>query len=230
MRYLLLLCLAVGCSSSPQRREYRQSAFPVAPAFEPSFDAPHTVGQPGYVGASERLPRGTDRRTLPQTPETRQEDGLWAADRPRPPAPLIRKPGDPIPEIRVLDVPVPHHDDVTDGWESAPTEQCASANHNVLIAGDMALANRALRLIRKDRECLVAMAQADCLRDIQRGVATASARAGVQSPFAPWIAKALEAADSWAKRVCVGQGHRGEIAAILNAMERGNRKGTTWAH
>lgn len=227
MRFsVLAVVLVAGCGSGVHRTTYRQSAFPTTPAFSPVEDAPHTVGQPGYVGEPEKAPRGTDRRVLPPT----REPGIWASDRPRPVAPPVRTPGEPIPNIRVLDVPVPHHDDARDAWETTPTEQCAGANENVLMAGSMDLAHRALRLSRQQRECLVALAQVDCLKDIQQGVSAAFAGERTKSPILPWIAKALEAAEAWAEKACEGQEQGGEIGAILKGMERGNRGGTSWKH
>jgi hypothetical protein len=71
MRVLLLLFLS-ACAAN-------QAALPVAPPFNPAMDAPITVGQPGHV-APPKPERSPHARTLPQTDETRREDGLWAGD------------------------------------------------------------------------------------------------------------------------------------------------------
>lgn len=76
MRYLLLLFLA-GCASSAPR-QYAQGipTAPRPPAFNPAWDAPHTTGQPGYVGPAENIPRSPHKRVLPPA----NEPGLWAGD------------------------------------------------------------------------------------------------------------------------------------------------------
>lgn len=70
------MLLAVLLSSSAV---LAQPALPSAPAFSPTLDAPHTVGQPGYTDTEVHAPRGTDRRVLPPT----REPGLWASDAPQ---------------------------------------------------------------------------------------------------------------------------------------------------
>lgn len=79
MRFLLLLAVLASCAPAMHDTTYRQSAFPVAPAFNPAMDAPHTVGQPSYVGEPERLPVSQHRRVLPPT----KEPGVWAGDEPQ---------------------------------------------------------------------------------------------------------------------------------------------------
>jgi len=82
MPLLLLILLLSACAAN-------QSAFPVAPPFSPVLDAPVTVGQPGYVGELERAPRSPHKRVLPQTPETRKEAGIWAANAPSQTEPVL---------------------------------------------------------------------------------------------------------------------------------------------
>lgn len=84
-RYLVLSVVLLACSG-PQRAEsteYRRGTYaPVRPApARPGVGAP-VVGQPGYVGPIEGIPRSPYGRVLPQTPETRREPGIWAADNP----------------------------------------------------------------------------------------------------------------------------------------------------
>lgn len=83
MRFLILLFLTACATSAPSR--YEQGAFrPAPPVFVPSQDAPHTVGQPGYVTPPASQPeRSPHTRVLPETPETRREPGLWAGDEPK---------------------------------------------------------------------------------------------------------------------------------------------------
>lgn len=80
--YSVGLLVVVACASPP--REYRQGV-PVAPrpsTFNPIMDAPHTIGQPGHVERQREYPKSPYARVLPQTPESKKEDGLWAARSP----------------------------------------------------------------------------------------------------------------------------------------------------
>lgn len=76
MRAALLAVFLVSCAAPSGSREYHQSAFPTAPPFSATMDAPIMVGQPGFAGEPEEVPRGKDRRVLPPT----QEPGIWASD------------------------------------------------------------------------------------------------------------------------------------------------------
>lgn len=80
MRAAYIAVLFAACAAL--RGEYRQGAPmpPRPPAFNPGQDAPYVIGQPGYVGAPESLPRSPYTRVLPQTPKTRREAGVWAVD------------------------------------------------------------------------------------------------------------------------------------------------------
>lgn len=71
-RSMLVVLFLVGCAGN-------QSAFPAPPPFNPAMDAPITIGHPGTV-APRKPERSPHKRVLPQTPETRREDGLWASD------------------------------------------------------------------------------------------------------------------------------------------------------
>lgn len=82
---VVILGFSVACASGAPPREYRQGVpvVPSAPPFSPVTRAPITVGQPGYVGPLEGLPRSPYGRVLPETPGTRKEPGLWAAEVPK---------------------------------------------------------------------------------------------------------------------------------------------------
>lgn len=69
MLRVALLCLLSSVA-------YGQAARPMPPAFNPATDAPHTVGQPGYIGSPEKAPRSPHKRVLPPT----KMQGLWAGD------------------------------------------------------------------------------------------------------------------------------------------------------
>lgn len=71
----LVAAIAVGCSSGHQ---YERGAYtpPVrAPTFNPTQDAPHTAGQPGYVNG-QRVERSPNRRYV----EPSREPQMMAAD------------------------------------------------------------------------------------------------------------------------------------------------------
>lgn len=82
-RTLWLTLFLAACSSAPElQREFHDGPM-VSPA--PTFTTPGAtpigrggpmVGQPGYVGPVENIPRGTDQRVLPPT----REPGIWASD------------------------------------------------------------------------------------------------------------------------------------------------------
>lgn len=88
---LLSTLLAAGCVGGAPR-EYRQSARPVAPPFNPTTDAPHRIGHPVYV--PEAYPRSPHKRELPPT----REPGIWASEAP---------PVDGRPRLMDLLVPLP---------------------------------------------------------------------------------------------------------------------------
>lgn len=217
---LLLLC---ACSSGG---EYRRGTHVRPPAFHPAQDAPHTVGQPGHLQPRTEYPRSPHTRVLPQTPETARRPGLWSATASNT-APK-RSPGDPIPNMQVLDVQVPHHAEARDGWDTSPTEQCAASNEFVFMAGDGSLAARAYRLSADQRACLVALAQVSCVEEIFVRFSEAARAAGVNPPLMPWMAKAVESAREWAAKACSRRQETPEVRAILEAMEQGNKGGGRW--
>jgi len=146
---LLLLC---ACSSGPAPRTYRQGVFvPVeTPAFSPVEDAPIHVGQPGYV-SPEDVPRSPYRRVLPQTPETRREAGIWAAG---------GNHDEPIPDIRIFDVPIPVSTSAKTADDVAPTSWCAG--EMLRRINDAGLKARIMLLSFAERRCLVAKLMDGC--------------------------------------------------------------------
>lgn len=222
MRTVLVVLLWCGAALA------QPAVRPAPPAFNPAQDAPHTVGQPGYLEPQRvHPPEPRPTRVLPETPETRRGPGIWATNPPMY-APQ-RQRGDPIPDLRVLDVPVPHHPDAKDGWETAPTEQCVATSEYVFMAGDMGLAARAHRLSGERRTCLVALDHESCVEDLHRRWHAAMAASGAVSPLATWFDKALESARAWARKTCGPRPDDPEIDAILRAMEVGNRRARGWA-
>lgn len=142
MKALSLLLLAL-CACAGPPRTYRQGA-PMAPAFSPMEDAPHTLGQPGYVEPSG-IPRSPYIRVLPPT----KEPGLWASSAPRT-VPAVRLIG----EVLALD---------TDPQEdTAPAISCA-LRAQAVFETDEALAERVLSISSEARGCLAALVLLECL-------------------------------------------------------------------
>lgn len=118
-----LLVLLTGCGTA-RPTQYAQGipTAPPAPTFNPAWDAPHTVGQPGYVGPVENIPRSPHTRTLPETPTTRKEAGLWSGESEGDTRAALSTPKDSDP--RVLGVPLP----ILEGKRGpymAPVRECA---------------------------------------------------------------------------------------------------------
>lgn len=148
------ICLLISCvSSAPTQYAQGIPTAPPAPSFNPAWDAPHTVGQPGYVGPVENLPRSPYTRTLPQTPATRREAGLWSGDT-QASSPMA--PNDPV----VLDVRLPFSPHASSEVEEAPTRLCAGTLRAALAKAGVAdiIRSKAQPL----RRCLVAKAYKHC--------------------------------------------------------------------
>lgn len=79
--YVVVFIAVFGCSGP---REYHQGAAqpPPPPSMRPGVGAP-TVGQPGWNPGVRTIPGPQHGRILPETPETRKEPGIWAAEPPR---------------------------------------------------------------------------------------------------------------------------------------------------
>lgn len=101
-----------GCAGP--HREFRDGAPVRAPVVEPrTAYTPAGAGLPEYWGQPvEAVERSPHARVLPQTPETRREDGIWAGGR-RPPEDSV-----------LLGFPLPVPDDASD-LAKAVTRQCA---------------------------------------------------------------------------------------------------------
>lgn len=163
---VVLACLPFACVA-PDRGapgEYRQAAFPVvppveapprAPAFNPAEDAPHTYGRP-----EQGYPRSPYTRILPQTKETRQEDGLWSAE-----APVAAIPD----KFTILKIPLPYP-------QEPPTREDIAVNN--VYSGVMDAAAQAVVSQRnlnpddwrfQDRFCAAAALYEFCVKKAQPG-------------------------------------------------------------
>jgi hypothetical protein len=75
LHLLFPVLLSIACASSPDYERGAYAPRPPAPTFTPSQDAPHTTGQPGYVGG-RRVERSPNRRHV--TPSDHPQ--MMAAD------------------------------------------------------------------------------------------------------------------------------------------------------
>lgn len=147
LRIAVPLCLVTACAS-PHGGEYRQSAAPMAPAFNPAWDAPHTVGQPGHV-APEPAPRSPHKRYLPPT----KEPGLWAGDEPK----AVRQ------SVRILDVEIILGQPVAESDAAVTPIRLCAAHVQSVIDRDTHLMTMALELSGSGRRCFSAIALYECL-------------------------------------------------------------------
>lgn len=186
----ILLCLA-ACSSTPntlERGSYRPP--PAAPAFSPTLDAPHTTGQPGP--RARDVPRSPYTRVLPQTPETRRQDGIWASDVPMD-----------LPDLPMIDeteIPFPAEAE-TDG-EKFLTRECAMMMNGSTGIWDPI--DKRLTWRGKERRCLAALLFAACVDAV---VQARDARREAGEYFRDvegWLPATVASATKFHKESCSG--------------------------
>jgi hypothetical protein len=164
MRLAVLVLLLTSCAA-PQPTEFRQGA-PVhrPPAFNPTTDAPHRTGHPGYVRPGITLPPSTNKRVLPRTPKQEAEPGIWAGDQP---VAMAKPPG-----VQILDafIPTPLFTELHDAHHPGPScaervdhAFTASAPHKRLLDG----------LTKDQRWCLLAALYGQCIAQFARGIPAA---------------------------------------------------------
>jgi hypothetical protein len=157
-----VVALLLAACGSP-RRQYAQGAplAPRPPAFSPTTDAPHTVGQPGHVRPATRMePNPRPGRVLPETPETRRGPGIWASGAPSDGA--ERGP-------QILDVPLPIGDTLTDPKDYWLTDECAvmmdRAARKVVGKTKLSTTMRQCLAAQQYLTCTIAALRADGLAD-----------------------------------------------------------------
>jgi hypothetical protein len=159
MRFVLLLMMCLGCSAGAPTT-YNQGAFrspPRAPAFSPTTDAPHTVGQPGHLKPIPQMEPGPKpKRLLP--PQI--GPGVWASDEP--------DPGHVEPRLFGVLMPVPS--DVTD-YDRKAVYKCIFVMSDFAIRATGGTADAMTARLEKyaDRErgCIAATLYATCLKSIK---------------------------------------------------------------
>lgn len=212
MKRFLLLLLLSACSGGPPTL-YGQGV-PVAPirTLPPTWDtsstmdAPHTVGQPGYIGSTERAPRGTDKRVLPPT----KEAGIWASDSERRPRLPSANPSWPNPPI-LLGTPLPWAVVSNTEDDRYYARRCAymSTAFGKYVAGDpMALP----ALVRR---CLAARLYAMCMKRIDE-----ASKSRERDPYSDAHVSATKArADAFMKEACEDEPSSPEADAYLRGAE-----------
>ena len=141
------------CTTTPEAPpEYRQGVYrPTPPALRPGHGAP-LVGQPGVTVAP--LPQPQPGRLLPQTPETRKQPGVWAADVP-----------DDAPATPILDgVAIPYPPEALAEREAYPTWNCAKMMTVGVKPYDPK--NERLKWPEQQRRCLVARMYQNCVEAV----------------------------------------------------------------
>lgn len=207
--------LAACASGAPS--EYQRGAFTPPPpaAARVGVGAP-VVGQPGMQPRS--IPVAPHRRVLPPT----REPGFWAAADDDPGVPPLRKRGDPIPRIVILDVDVPTLTDAEDALDTMQDELCAYVTTGDLYAGDMSLARRAMALSRDARICLAARAHHACLDWMVQAYIHDSGNK-FRNHHVAKLQKARDAAFEWVRNACPIDVLSPEMDAILAGMGRQGR-------
>jgi hypothetical protein len=184
-----------------------QPAGPLAPAFNPALDAPHTVGQPGHL-APDPLPRSPHKRVLP--PE--KGPGIWAGDEP--------KPSD-APEIdRLLHLPIPSSEHPE---ADRVLSECATLAEISLPKASL-LARSILRLTDAERNCVSARTLAACAEQAAKNEA---AQRRVDEMRHVAAERAAAHAHNLAEGVCSGLTHPGvnELAEEWHRLNWTSMKG-----
>lgn len=123
---------------------------PRPPAFNPVTDSPVTTGQPGE-NKRPSVPRTISKRVLPETPETRQGAGIWAATTP------LREP-------LLLGILLPYPESSASDADKEPTRTCAEAMDG-LANPQSAPFPGMQRWTREERRCVASMLFRMCADD-----------------------------------------------------------------
>lgn len=189
MRWLLLV-LFVGCAGP--HREFRDGAPVRAPVAEPrAAYTPAGAGLPEYWGQPvESVERSPHARVLPQTPETRREDGLWAAhDERRTPI--------------LLDLFPPMSPDARTDWDYEVPEQCARSMMESLRRTETI--GRALSLPTNIRLCLAARLYRMCGDEWMRDVNAPGSTLALMTEMARGVRLMQQPAHELEQTLCKSQ-------------------------
>lgn len=183
-RLALLLCLlsapvVVGCASAPKALKYSGTPAPPAPAFNPALDAPHTMGQPGYV--HPEVPRAKDARILPATEDSR----IYASD-----GGEKKRDGEVLP-------PLPMPDNAELALTTAQWDQCVAAV-GALMSSPYAdgysphLQDYLRALTPQQRACLRERLMRSCVADSLRESHASRSPVATAENIAPALMRALQ--------------------------------------
>ncbi len=206
----LLPLLFLACASSTPA-EYHQSARPMPRPFNPTTDAPHTVGQPGHLRAPQDYPRSPHARVLPPSPEP----GLWAGDGPQASKGTSAKPlllGIPLPGIPVSEKQT----------DVGPALGCAALWNDALPGTGLAEKVNSLKLDAK--RCMVAWMFDTCAQIIARLDDNTSEDGVVVLLARKKRTKLLQTADDFVREACDGVPSTTAQRRLLDRLRAALRK------
>jgi hypothetical protein len=207
----LLPLLFLACASSTPAHYERGTYRPAPPAFSPTQDAPHTVGQPGHLRAPQEYPRSPHARVLPPSPEP----GLWAGDGPQASKGTIAKPsllGIALPGIPVSETQT----------DVGPALGCAALWNDSLA--DTGLAEKVNSLKPDAKRCMVARMFLTCARVIAKWDDDSSKDGVVVLLARQKRAKLRQAADDFVREACDGVPDTADQRRLLDRMVAAFRK------
>lgn len=119
------------------------------------------MGQPGYVGRPEDVPRSPHKRVLPETPSTRKGPGLWAGDGP------MNSAANDDAEPTFLGVTLPSPEETESPYWKQPASLCAIMLTGMLDNSDAK--ETAPKLPLEERRCIAASSYIICLAQLIDG-------------------------------------------------------------
>jgi hypothetical protein len=185
----LLPLLFLACASSTPAQYERGTYRPAPPAFSPTQDAPHTVGQPGHLHQPQEYPRSPHARVLPSSPEP----GLWAGDIPQASKSTAAKPS-------LLGVPLP-------GFPVSETEEDYGLARVCTLMWDQALPGSKLvdkvnALRPEAKRCMVAWMFHTCARALEELDDVKSKDGVVLLWMRRNLSKIKQSADDFTRKAC----------------------------
>lgn len=214
-----------GCATSGQSREYHDG-MPVrtVPVFVTPGYTPAGAGLPEYMpgmDAAPAVPRGKDRRVLPETPQSRREPGIWASD--------DERRARPVPSVArwqrtLFGIELPLVEENPPGDSARLTNGCAAyAKYAAKLSGQD---ERALALPEQARACIAAKLFVACAKSAVDRHEQLRSKLESYDPALFKSEKAVEhRATEFEHAMCNGRHWTGEMndiyTVILNRQETG---------